>query len=555
MAPDEERGTTSSPGAHQTVPGMVALLDAVVAVGSDLELPEVLRRIVRSACTLVGARYGALGVLRPDGSSLAELVTHGLSEGERCAVGELPHGRGVLGLLIREPRAQRLREISEHPRSCGFPPDHPPMHSFLGVPVRVREEVFGNLYLTEKQGAEEFTAEDEELLQALASAAGAAIANARLYATVQDQRAWSDAVVRLTRTLLASLELQPALDQIATLALERTGATVTFVLLWDEEGGLVVRARHPDAPRTGGDRSVHVGTRVLAGCWQEVPEAVVRVPGGAPGHDAVAQEVCRLAGSAGTDGFAVLPLGSGEHDIGFLVVVWPDGTGPSGAVRSLLDFSQHAGMALLAARSQRDQALLALLEDHDRIARDMHDHVIQRLFATGLSLQSAARLAVHPTVRERLDDAVDDLDGAIREIRHTIYELHRLPAGSIRDEISGLVGDASDLLGFEPSLLVEGRLSGLTDTLAQDLVAVVRESLANVVRHARAASVSVHVRCDDHVRVVVTDDGVGTDGGAARSGLVNLRARATARGGSLEVVPGTPSGTVVRWAVPAERDD
>ncbi|WP_152185427.1 GAF domain-containing sensor histidine kinase [Segeticoccus rhizosphaerae] len=546
---------------HHSRESMAALLDAVLAVSSDLELPEVLTRIVESACSLVGARYGALGVLRPDGEYLAEFVTHGVTDEERRAIGELPQGHGIVGLLIREPRVQRLREISEHPQSYGFPPHHPPMHSFLGAPVRVRDEVFGNLYLTEKQGAREFSEEDETLLSALAAAAGVAIENARLYASSKRLRAWSDAVAELTQTLLSGPQEQPALDKMVTLAGERAYAPLAFVLLYDEDGALVVRARQtPDvsparASAAGWSASLGVGNRIDPATWDAITSPFVRGTNDTDGDPAVSKDVEILAGRT-VGRFAIMPLGPGRDHLGFLVVVWDPGHDPSDAevVKPLLEFGQHAGLALLAARSQRDQTLLALLEDRDRIARDMHDHVIQRLFATGLSLQSAARLAVHPTVRERLDDAVDDLDGAIKDIRHTIYELHRMPAGTIRDEIAGLIGDASELLGFEPTLLIEGRLAGLTDSLAADLVAVVREALANIVKHARATSVRVHLRCDNHVRIVVTDDGVGMDPASARSGLVNLGSRAASRAGTFEINPAAPAGTVLAWTVPAERD-
>ncbi len=554
-----DHGATDA-GEQHSRESTAALLDAVLAVSSGLELPAVLTHIVESACSLVGARYGALGVLHSDGEHLVEFITHGVTDEERRAIGELPHGHGILGLLIREPHPRRLRDIAEHPQSYGFPPHHPAMHTFLGAPVRVRDEVFGNIYLTEKQGAKEFSEEDERLLTALAAAAGVAIENARLYAASTTLRAWSDAVAELTQTLLAGPQEQPALDKMAALAGERACAALAFVLLYDEDGALVVRARYArdapgpltsDSPRPA---PLGVGNRIDATAWSTIDGALVWPEDGHRDADMAAQ-VDVLAGRAGAR-FAIMPLGPGQDDLGFLVVVWDAGTDPPDAdvVRPLLEFGQHAGVALLAARSQRDEALLALLEDRDRIARDMHDHVIQRLFATGLSLQSAARLAVHPTVRERLDDAVDDLDGAIRDIRHTIYELHRLPTGTLRDRIAELIGEASESLGFEPTLLIEGRMAGLTDALAADLVAVIREALANVAKHAHATSVRVHVRCEEAVGVAVADDGVGMDPSAARSGLVNLGTRAAARNGTFEIGAGTPSGTVVSWTVPAERD-
>lgn len=552
---DDEHATGTS-GAGSTSKGAVDLLETVAVISSDLELSEVLAHIVRSACALVGARYGALGVLGQDGDSLAEFVTHGITTEQRSDIGALPHGHGILGLLIREPRPQRLRDLSEHPRSHGFPPHHPPMHSFLGAPVRIRDEVFGNLYLTEKEGAAEFSQDDEALLTALAAAAGVAIDNARLYASSKNLRAWSEAQAALTQAFLAGPGEQTALEQMAVLARERTDADVSFVLLYEEEQFLVVRATNRRALAPSDETPLAVGSSVDADGWDGVRGPVHRSRRAGPGADAAARRVAELMG-AEAGSFAALPLGPQHDRLGFLVVVWTRDDDPSevDVIQPFADFGQHAGVALLAARSRRDQALVALLEDRDRIARDMHDHVIQRLFATGLSLQSAARLAVHPTVREQLDDAVDDLDGAIKDIRHTIYALHRLPVGTIRDAIGEVIDDAAQSLGFEPALVIEGRLTGLTDGLSADLVAVVREALANVAKHARAQEVRVHVQCEDELRVVVTDDGIGMDPASARSGLVNLGTRAAARGGSFELGQRVPTGTALSWTVPADRDD
>lgn len=550
-ARDDKHPTGTGPGRDPRA-GTAELLDAVAAISSDLDLPEVLAQIVRSACTLVGARYGALGVLAPDGESLAEFITHGVTPQQRSEIGALPHGHGILGLLIREPRPQRLEHLSEHPRSHGFPPHHPPMDSFLGAPVRVRDEVFGNLYLTEKLDASEFSTDDEALLTALAAAAGVAIDNARLYAASNDLRAWSEAQALLAQTFLAGPGEQAALEQMAALARERTGAAVAFVLLHEEDGSLVVRARDGGAPAAG-TVPLEVGARVSTKGWDEIGGPVHQRPHPAAGPPA--EGVAELMGGE-VGSFVALPLGPAHDRLGFLVAAWTgdEDLSERDLLQPFADFGQHAAVALLAARARRDQALVALLEDRDRIARDMHDHVIQRLFATGLSLQSAARLAVHPTVRERLDDAVDELDGAIKDIRHTIYELHRLSVGTTREAIGELVGDAARSLGFEPALVIEGKLAGLTASLSADLVAVIREALANAAKHARARQVRVHVECDDEVRVLVTDDGVGMDPADARSGLVNLGTRAAARGGRFELRPRTPSGTVLSWTVPADRD-
>jgi signal transduction histidine kinase len=359
------------------------LLDAVMTVGSDLDLASVLRHIVESAVDLVDARYGALGVLDETGTSLAEFITVGLDEEMRRRIGPLPKGHGILGLLIREPHAIRLPDLREHPDSYGFPPHHPPMKSFLGVPVRVRDQVFGNLYLTDKTTAEVFTDIDEELVVGLAAAAGVAIENARLHLRVRE---------------------------------------------------------------------------------------------------------------------------------------------------------------------------LALLEDRERIARDLHDTVIQRLFATGLRLQGAARLAERPEVSDRIIQAVDDLDLTVKHIRTAIFglEASRRSAGGLRQRVLSLASEAAGALGFEPHILFDGPLDVIADDVATEVLAVLREALTNVARHAGARSVRVEVLADSDLVLRVLDDGkgLGAERRPAGRGLGNMEARAARLGGNVVVRPGPESGTLIEWRVP-----
>src|SRR5215218_6590497 len=368
---------------------MAGLLDAVVAVSSDLDLPVVLSRIVSSACTLVDAEYGALGVIGPDGERLVEFVTHGVSDPERELIGDPPHGAGVLGLLIRDPRPRRIRDIASHEDSYGFPPNHPPMHSFLGAPVTTREHVFGNLYLAEKRDAPEFSEDDEAILVALAAAAGVAIDNARLYERTRRQRLLSDAVGELTQHLLEGREQAVALRVMAQHSTELAGADLAVVALYDARHRLVVRA-------TSLGQEEGVGTTLQGGHWDEVageraPLLLVSRRGERPTPEVAA---VRELGGLGPEGpTALLTIAVGEADLGVLAVAWPPDADAT-AVDALEPLGQLAGgaaLALEAAAGQRQRNSLALLEDRDRIARDMHDHVIQRLFATGLSLQSASR--------------------------------------------------------------------------------------------------------------------------------------------------------------------
>ncbi|HET8601485.1 MAG TPA: GAF domain-containing sensor histidine kinase [Segeticoccus sp.] len=571
---DELRARASAARASQE--RLAALLDAVVAVSADLELSDVLGRIVEAACRLVDARYGALGVISEDGEELTAFITHGVSDEERAAIGDPPHGRGVLGLLIREPKTQRLPEVGAHPDSVGFPPNHPEMHSFLGTPIRIRDRVFGNLYLAEKRGAPEFSDEDESMLVALAAAAGVAIENAQLYERSERQRQWSEAISELTRMLLESEDEDSALERMIAHARQFAAADVAAVALTDDVGELVVRAVHTArdgheeaepgstggqsaSPRVTPPGALEVGKVLEGPRWQAVREArqpLLLLPESgderAAASHGLAQSLTELNPHGPT---AILPVVVGSGDLGVLVLGW-QGEVPGSAgetMTAVADFAQQAALALVAGRAQRDRSRMALLEDRERIARDMHDHVIQRLFATGLSLQSAARLAQHPLVRARLEDAVDELDESIRHIRHTIFELHRpIPTGGLRAELHSLVDDITQSLGFPPRLSIEGSLGGLADGLEADIVAVVREGLSNIARHAHASKASVDITAGDRICIVVTDDGVGADPGLARSGLVNLGSRAAARSGTFDVRRGEPRGTVLSWEVPRE---
>jgi signal transduction histidine kinase len=534
---------------------LTALLDAVMAVTADLELADVLARIVHSARELVDAKYGALGVLGPDGEHLVEFVTEGVSPEQREAIGSPPRGHGVLGLLIREGRSRRLPDIETHPDSYGFPPNHPPMHSFLGTPIRIRDEVFGNLYLTEKQGAQEFSPDDESILVALAAAAGIAIDNARQYEESRQQRRWLATTGAVTQLFLEGRDERSAMRYLAQRTWELSQAQLTMVALYGDDGDLVVRAVQTGEPRTDeGPADPPLGTVLRKRHWRELvsarePVLLLTRPGD-PAADGLTGDV-RALGVSDPDGpTALLPITVGDDEIGVLAVAWAaDAESFVGnVVPPLAALAQQMGLALVAARGQQDRSRLALLEDRDRIARDMHDHVIQRLFATGLSLQSTSRLAEHPSVRGRLNEAVDNLDAAIKDIRQTIFALHRAkPTGELQQEVVQLVKGATPSLGFAPDLSIDGELDSLAADLEDDLVAVVREGLSNVVRHAEASIVSVRIIVDGTVLVEVADDGVGIPASAVQSGLANLRERALSHGGSLELRAGTPRGTVLVW--------
>ena len=526
------------------------LLDAVVSITADLDLSDVLSRIVHAACELVDARYGALGVLDRDGEQLAEFVTRGVTPQERAAIGDPPHGKGVLGLLIREPRPLRLPDLSAHPVSYGFPAHHPPMRTFLGAPVRIRDEVFGNIYLTEKTAGGEFTEDDEAILVALAAAAGIAIDNARLYERARRQRAWVETTSELSQRLLEGSAEQEAMHFLVDAAVEHSYAKKGFVALHDELGSLRVVT-------CGGECGCSSEVVLVAPGWQKLVQVGEPVLIGENGPlppdlgDELRAELDAVLGD-GHGEIVILPVVVGTADVGVLVVAWGhDSWSVADEMTELLSrLAGHTGLALTAARAQHDRSRLVLLEDRDRIARDMHDHVIQRLFATGLSLQAASHLATHPTVRERLDDAVDELDRAIKEIRHAIFELHDAQPVTASVALDALITDLTDMLGFAPQVSVRGELDRLPPQLVSDALAVVREALSNVARHAGADRAEVSVECGAALVITVRDNGSGMAPGVRRSGLGNLSERALRRGGSLVVRPATPVGTELHWQVP-----
>jgi signal transduction histidine kinase len=522
-----------------------ALLDAVVAIAADLDLRPTLERIVESACQLAGARYGALGVLGDD-RTLVEFITHGLSPAEHAAIGQLPTGRGVLGLLIDDPRPVRMPDITQHPKSFGFPDKHPAMHSFLGVPVRIRERIYGNLYLAEKQGGAEFTDDDEQIVVALAAAAGVAIDNARLYSVGQRRQRWLAAASEITALLVGQVQRTAALRLIARRAREAAEAELVLVLLHDEDAGdLTVEA----AEFADGAQSALVGATFAVDETQFADALRSRKQQAVPNVAAAAPWVVPLPDAPAI----VVPLATSDALHGLLVVVSAGhGRDREEELAMLGTFAGQAALAFERALAQEEREMYVILEDRERIARDLHDVVIQRLFATGMQLQTAARIAAKREVADRVNAAVDDLDATIRDIRSAIFELRTPISAQLRTEIREIVAVAAEQLGFRPAVELIGPLdSAIPAELHADLLAVVREALSNVVRHAAASVVRVVVAAEPGtVRVMVADDGVGLPADGRRSGLANLGARADRLDGTFETRANDPRGTVVEWCVP-----
>ncbi|XVQ09671.1 GAF domain-containing protein [Spirillospora sp. CA-255316] len=526
-----------------------ALLEAVVSIGGELDLNAVLRRITEAASTLVEARYAALGAISDEGERLAHFVTVGVSDGEVEAIGHWPQGHGILGLLIREPHPLRLPEITDHPESHGFPAGHPPMHTFLGVPIRVRGEVFGNLYLSEKAGGGPFETEDEVVVSALATAAGVAIENARLYEETRWRERWLEAGAEVSTTLLSGTDPDEAIALVVRRVREITGAGLAVISLADEAAGeIVVVAADGEHAKSLKDLRRPVDQALGGGVYAS----------GIPLRLADAGKRLRDTGfqlQLDVGPLLSVPLGQGAAARGVLTVVNPPGGAPfsDSAQRLLEAFAAQAAVALELADRRRDAERLALLEDRDRIARDLHDTVIQQLFATAMSLMSAIKMTDRPDVAARIQRSVDDLDDTTRQIRSTIFAL-QAPADeeeTLRSRLHAVVDAATESLGFAPSQ----RLDGLMDTLVPDetgehLLAVVREALSNIARHAGATEAAVVVEIGDDLVLRIDDDGIGIPATGRRSGLRNMQERAEALGGAFTAERRPGGGTALRWSVP-----
>jgi signal transduction histidine kinase len=528
-----------------------SLLEAVLSVGRELDLPHVLRRIVEAAVVLVDAEYGALGVI--EGARLSEFLTVGVDGPQAEAIGALPSGHGILGELIRHPEPLRLSELSHHPASYGFPLGHPPMRSFLGVPIRVREEVFGNLYLTEKRGGGEFDGEDETVLRTLAVAAGVAIENARLYKASRDRQSWLEANARIVGDLLSGAPETEVLEGIVGHARRILSAELGVLALPVAQSTdlRVVIALGVDADSHRGLllplEGSFMGAAMAAG--EPITTAEIqkdpRVTTGPPRWGGLGPVVAvPMVTEDGVRG--VLMLGRAEQGVPFA----REETAP------LLAFAGQAALAMELAERRRTAEQVAMLEDRDRIARDLHDLAIQRLFATGMTLQSTLRFVDHPEATERLMRAVDDLDETIKIIRSTIFGLRsretaQRPQG-LRSRAAASVEQAAGSLGFTPSLRMEGLIdTDVPHAVAEEAVAVLTEALSNAARHARATAVSVSLAvAAGTLTVTVADDGTGLQARARHSGLRNLAERAARLGGTFETGAGREGGTRLVWRVP-----
>ena len=506
-------------------PEAVALLDAVTALSSDLDLGSVLSRIVEAATRLTDATYGALGVIGGQ-DTLVEFVTTGIPESTRVQIGDLPHGRGILGLLIREPATIRLDDLAAHPASAGFPPHHPPMSTFLGVPVRIRGTVFGNLYLTEKRDGASFSDRDVHLVEALARTAGFVVENARAYGLSERRRRWLESSAELSSALQPPVDPDSAMRYVARAARSVSAARAAAVVGVGAELALAV---DPDDARL-------ISTLL---------------------DDLVPPAAAAVSSWQQTDRFHVLsiPLRAHLAQAGLLVVIFDDPPSDVEDQELLVSLADQVALSLDRAKALADQEQLAVVGDRERIARDLHDVVIQRLFATGLQLQGVSLMSKDPAVAARLEGSVDDLDTTIRDIRRTIFELQSRNHASLRAELGALAQEYAAVLGFSPTVHTVGPVdTAVPDDVRPHLLAVAREAVSNAARHARAGAIDVTVHADAHAVVLtVCDDGVGLPADRTESGLRNARLRAERLGGTLELEANQPRGSRLVWRAPLDR--
>ncbi len=532
-----------------------ALVEAGIALSSELSLDSVLQKLVETAADLTGARYAALGVLDPSGERLERFVTSGIDDETRAAIGDVPRGRGILGVLIREPKPLRLSDLHQDPRSVGFPPDHPEMHAFLGVPVHLRGVVYGNLYLTEKAGGLDFDEEDEAAVVLLAAQAAVAIENARLYETATRWGAQLESLNEVMNVLVTEFDLDTLLELVAERLRELIGARLVAIALpHGDAARLAAVAGEGTDEYAGLELSARSKTmRVLARKRSERVDSVLDDP-------EVEQEAARRLGARSA---LYVPLLVRDEGIGVLVA--HDKTGPEKRfgdedLRLAEIFAGRAAVAVeLRQRVARDalERVLSVQEDERRrLARELHDETGQALTSILLGLRGLEEAKDPETLRAAVGEVRDLVRSTLQDVRQLAVELRptALDDFGLVAAVERLTESFAEQTGiaveFVPNV-PEGRLPPDVETA---LYRIVQESLTNVVKHARAGHVSVVLtQKDGAVSVVVEDDGVGFEPLRARGdglGLVGMRERVGLLGGRVTVESRPGAGTTFVAEVP-----
>ena len=527
------------------------LLDAGLILASELSLPAVLQRIVDLAAQVTGARYGALAVIG-EGDTLTDFVTTGMSPRTRKQIGELPHGRGLLGYLIRHPKPIRVRDVSKHRQSVGFPAHHPPMKSFLGGPVLAMGRVFGNIYLTDKRGASEFTPDDERSLKMLAAQAGVAIANATLYDETRERERWLDALRGITAEILAGADTDTLLPRIAKDARELADADLATIMNATPVPGELVVSAASGAGTEDLQGNTVPADRSISGDVMRTGRPLVFADAGAERNAYPPIIKRRRIGPA-----IFVPLRVRGETTGTLMVANRKG-GRRFADRTLRlveTFADQASVAFEYSRAEADQRRLGLMDERERIAKELHDGIIQSLFAVGMGLQGTALMAASADVSDRIERAVAELDRVIHDLRNYIFGLRPgiLADRTLDGALRALAQDTAGGAPIEVAVEVDPEAASLLASRSHDIVQLTREALSNITRHANAEHAWVRLaRANGRVVLTVEDDGTGFDPRApsAGNGLRNMRGRAAALHGKLAIASRRGGGTRLRLTVP-----
>ncbi len=529
------------------------LLEAGLTLASELSLPVVLQRIVNLAAEMTDARYGALGVIGDEGG-LAEFVTTGITPQQRAAIGALPRGRGLLGYVISHPKPLRVRDIAAHQVSVGFPQNHPRMTSFLGAPIRALGKVYGNIYLAEKRGAAEFSVEDEKSLVVLAAQAGVAVANASLYGEMRLRERWLDALRGIATDILAGRDAESLLTRIAENARDLAQAqTASIVTTTSVMGELMVAAAAGPHARRLRDMRVPAARSISGEVMRTGRPLVFSEASQSP------KAYVPLLRAAGNGPAIFVPLQVEGRATGTLMVANAKGgaTFNERSVRLVETFADQASVAIEYGRAQADQRRVGLMDERERIAKELHDGIIQSLFAVGMGLQGTALLSGSPDVAARIDGAINELDHVIRDLRNYIFGLRPgiLADHQLDDALRALAADVAASSAIPVDVDVDDRAASAMSAQSHHLVQLTREALSNVARHAHAKRAAVFLTTrDSTVVLTIEDDGSGFDPrhSPSGSGLRNMRERAKGLGGSMRIASKAGRGTRLTFTLPLD---